>query len=236
MPNAFSKILLKGALIYLIIKIMFLNKLKLKRAKKNFKPSGNYFSAGAGFTLVEVVVALGIFSIATTYAVSIFVQSNQVQKRTANIQKITSDARYVLEVMSREVRLDHLDYNYAGYTLPLTGAQAELALLDVNNQPVRFKRTDDGTGRFIVQVCEADNCDNDVYYDITPNDLTVEKLDFYVSPAADPFVWEAQQGGYANNQQPRVTIIMQTRSTRADLPIPKVINFQTTVTERKYAR
>lgn len=190
----------------------------------------------AGFTLIEAVVALGIFAIATTYAVSIFVQSNQVQKRTANIQRITADARYVLEVMSREVRLDHLDYNYTGYVLPLDGVQTELALLDVNNQPIRFKRFDDGAGRFSVQVCAGGECDNNIYYDITPKDLSVEKLAFYISPGQDPFVWDVDLAGYANNQQPRVTMVMETKSLQADLPTPQIINFQTTVTERKYAR
>lgn len=192
--------------------------------------------SGAGFTLIEAVVALGIFSIATTYAVSIFVQSNQIQKRTANIQRITADARYVLEVMSREVRLGHLDYNYSGYTLPLDANQAELALLDVNGQPVRFKRFDEGTGRFTVQVCEGAGCASNLYYDITPKDLSVEKLNFYISPATDPFVWDLGQAMYSNNEQPRVTIVMETKSIRPDLPTPQVINFQTTVTERKYAR
>ncbi|PIT90315.1 MAG: hypothetical protein COU22_02845, partial [Candidatus Komeilibacteria bacterium CG10_big_fil_rev_8_21_14_0_10_41_13] len=69
----------------------------------------------SGFTLIEVVVALGIFSIATTYAIGIFVQSNQVQRRTANVQRVLSDARYVLEVMAREVRMGEIDYDYSGY-------------------------------------------------------------------------------------------------------------------------
>ena len=163
-------------------------------------------------------------------------QSNQIQKRTANVQRITADARYVLEVMSREVRLDHLDYNYAGYNLPLAGAQTELALLDVNSQPVRFKRLDDGAGRFSVQVCEGINCLNNVYYDITPADLSVEKLNFYISPEQDPFIWDVNLAQYNNNQQPRVTIVMETKSLNSDVHTTPVINFQTTVTERKYVR
>ena len=96
-----------------------------------------------GFTLVEVVVALGIFSIATTYAISIFVQSNQVQKRTANIQRILSDARYALEVMAREVRMGHIDYDYAGYDTQegvLNLEQSVLALRDSDDSPVKFRR------------------------------------------------------------------------------------------------
>lgn len=190
----------------------------------------------SAFTLVEVVVALGIFSIAATYAIGIFVQSNQAQKRTANIQRLTSDARYVMEVMAREVRLGHFDYSYQGYLLPLSGAQTELAVLDASNQPIRFKRADSGNGRFSVQVCTGVDCSGDVYYNITPDDLTVTKLAFYVTPARDPFVWQTGILDYDFNVQPMVTIIMETQSLSSELPEPKTSNFQTTVTERKYVR
>ncbi|MBT4335206.1 prepilin-type N-terminal cleavage/methylation domain-containing protein, partial [bacterium] len=66
-----------------------------------------------GFSMMEMVLVLGIFAIATTYALSIFTQSNTVQKRTANIQRSISDARYVLEVMAREFRMGTVDYSYS---------------------------------------------------------------------------------------------------------------------------
>ena len=104
-----------------------------------------------GFTLIETVIVLGIFSIATTYAISIFIQSNTVQKRTANIQRSTSDARYVLEVMAREFRMGTVDYDYYdGGSIPVP--VDTLALRDENNSPVIFKKMN-SSGREAIQVC-----------------------------------------------------------------------------------
>ena len=200
--------------------------MNLKRLKSN-----------VGFTIMETVLVLGIFSIATTYAISIFVQSNTVQKRTANIQRITSDARYVLEVMAREVRMGTIDYSYDGYDLPFDGVQSVLAIRDEDNQPVRFKREEVEEGRYAVQVCSGTDiyCGApDNWLDITPSNLTVERLAFYLSPPRDPFTWQLPD--YYYDEQPRATIILETISLVKDLEEPYYSHFQTTVSSRSYQR
>lgn len=196
---------------------------------------------GAGFTLVEVVVALSIFAIATVYSISIFVQSNIVQKRTANIQRVMADARYALEVMAREVRMGNIDYAYANYTRELGGSltfpQAELAIRDVLNQPIRFRRFQIEAGRYSLQVCSGqDVCGEGDWLDITPQNLSVVNLAFYIAPEKDPFTWDAALADYPADQQPRVTIILETKSLYKDLPTERISHLQTTVTSRKYVR
>jgi len=197
----------------------------------------------SGFTLIEVVVALGIFSIATTYAIGIFVQSNQVQRRTANVQRVLSDARYVLEVMAREVRMGEIDYDYSGYATTggeLDLEQSVLALRDVDNQPIRFRRQLIAglPDRYVVQVCsEKEVCLADDWLDITPEDLSIERLVFYISPPKDPFTWNDSLVDYNYDSQPMVTIVMQSQSLyqEADLA-ERTADLQTTVTTRKYVR
>lgn len=193
----------------------------------------------SGFTLVEVVVALGIFAIATTYSVSIFVQSNQVQKRTANEQRLQSDARFVVEVMAREVRLGHLDYAYyAGQginlaAMPLTQDGAILAVRDADNNQLLFRRAASAeVGRYVVQVFSGGS-----WLDITPEDLNVVRLSFYISPSADPLVWSDVLVDYPSDQQPLVTMVLATESLHEDVQGTSNVSYlQTTVTERKYAR
>ena len=185
---------------------------------------------------METVLVLGIFSITTTYALSIFVQSNAVQKRTANIQRTTSDARYVLEVMAREFRMGSLDYTFVGYELPLTGVQPILALRDENNQPVRFRRAEVAAGRWAAQICgNNETCAAAAdWLDITPPELSVERLSFYLSPGESPFVWQLPD--YTSNQQPLLTIILETKSLLNDPTAPHLSHFQTTVSSRVYQR
>jgi|SRR3989344_1411832 len=189
-----------------------------------------------GFTLVEVVVALGVFAIASTASLGIFVRSNQVQKRTANAQRQISDARYALEVMAREVRMGQVDYNYSGYDSPLPFLQNVLAVRDVDDQPVRFRRFEVETGRYVIQVCGLATCGVNDWLDITPEDLSIERLDFYISPSQDPFVWDAGLVDYPSDQQPLVTIVLETVGTYQEGEVNKITNFQTTVASRKYSR
>jgi type II secretory pathway pseudopilin PulG len=184
---------------------------------------------------MEMVIVLGIFSIATTYALAIFTQSNTVQKRTANIQRSTSDARYVLEVMAREFRMGSVDYDYSGYTTPLTSPEDELALLDDNNSPVIFRKAL-SLGRQAVQVCYGSvNCVSNEWLDITPTNIKVKQLSFYISPVQDPFTWQTGTG-YDSDLQPRVTIILETESNITDSERLHESHFQTTISSRKYER
>jgi prepilin-type N-terminal cleavage/methylation domain-containing protein len=189
------------------------------------------FRNKSGFTIMETVMVMAIFVIAATYALALFVRSNTVQKRTANIQRTLADARYALEVMAREFRMGTLDYQYYGGLLPAMPI-SDLALLDSENNPIRFRRaeTAPNSGRFVVQLYDDVTSQ---WYDLTPEDLNVTRLDFYLAPGQDPFTW--QTGGYASNEQPVATIILETEGLFVEggtLSQPRQSHFQTTVASR----
>jgi len=203
----------------------------ISRIIKNFT-NLPFLKEKMGFTIMETVMVLGVFTIAATYSLAIFVQSNMVQKRTANIQQTLADARYTLEVMAREFRMGRLDFDYYGSPLPQMPVE-ELAVIDQDNNTVRFRRSQiPETERFVVQLYY-----NGEWLDITPEDLNVTRLDFYLAPDESP--WVFQVGGYPNNFQPRVTIVMETESLLLEggtVQEPRISHFQTTVTSRKYLR
>ena len=91
-----------------------------------------------GFTLVEVLVAIAIFSTAIMVVFSIFVNSQNLQQRTLAIQRGQSDARYALELMLKEFRLGEVDYEYSGYAGGISSPVSELSLR--NNQGVPVDR------------------------------------------------------------------------------------------------
>ena len=88
------------------------------------------------------------------------------------------------------------------------------------------------TGRFAIQVCYGlAVCGDTDWLDITPGDLTITRLDFYISPAKNPFVWDDSVADYPNDQQPRVTIVMESQSLNRDIGTPKISNFQTLIVD-----
>ena len=57
-----------------------------------------------GFTLLEALVALGIFAGLLTVGVTIYTQVVKLQRETVRTQQAAQDFRYVMEFMSRDLR------------------------------------------------------------------------------------------------------------------------------------
>ncbi len=63
-----------------------------------------------GFTLVEVLIASTIFTIISIMATTVFVNVVRIQKRIVLENQIYEDARFMMERISREIRLNTIDY------------------------------------------------------------------------------------------------------------------------------
>ncbi|MBU1075149.1 prepilin-type N-terminal cleavage/methylation domain-containing protein [Patescibacteria group bacterium] len=76
----------------------------------------NLISKQDGFSLMEMVVVLAVFSMTALMAVDLFVTITNVQRQVRNLQAVQSDARFAMESMVREVKTGTIDYEfYRGY-------------------------------------------------------------------------------------------------------------------------
>jgi prepilin-type N-terminal cleavage/methylation domain-containing protein len=181
----------------------------------------------SGFTLVEMLVAIAIFVTALTAVSAIFTFSNKSQRTTQALSDTQSDARFALEVMAQNIRRGSIDYASTEYGGTIaSNPQDVLVLRDTNNNQVWFKKVTSGT-QGVAQMSE----DGSTWVDLTPPDVSVALLKFYISPATDPFL-----ASPVTNQQPLVTITMVTSSTAdaGESLLPTYI--QTTVASRQYIR
>ena len=80
-----------------------------------------------GFTLVELLITITIFSIVITGFLGLFSSAFKYQKESLNLQYLLSNASYVTEYMSRALRMAKKDlagdciiskYNYKVLFLP----------------------------------------------------------------------------------------------------------------------
>ncbi|HJN62026.1 MAG TPA: type II secretion system protein, partial [Candidatus Parcubacteria bacterium] len=62
-----------------------------------------------GFTLIELMVSVAVFSLALTAALGIFVSSLKVQRYALSSQQISSQSSYIMEYMSRAARMARKD-------------------------------------------------------------------------------------------------------------------------------
>lgn len=63
----------------------------------------------SGFTLIEVLVSVAIFSIAISVIATVFFNTNNLQQRTKNLQQVQNEGRYILDKLAKEIRAREID-------------------------------------------------------------------------------------------------------------------------------
>lgn len=211
------------------------------RNKRFLKAASCKLTAGRGFTLMELLVVLGLFSTVVVTASDIFLLANRSQRKLFGLERTQADARFTMEAITREVRTGLIDYGYyAGRGSPLVVPDAELALIDGANTKVRFQLSDSGNDAACADAaskpCLLVSVGGGAPSAVTPKGVMVRNVKFYVAPLADPNVLDPNTGAYASDIQPHVTIVLILQSTMERASEQSVVYLQTTATNRRYKR
>lgn len=168
-----------------------------------------------GFTLVEMTVSLGLFTIIMFIATSAFLSIVNTDRKARSVRIAADNLNIALEDMSRRIKTGSSYY---------CGAGGE-ALLSVNNcasgvNTILFFTNQDGTrtkyelsGTSILRDGTS----------ITSTEITITGLKFIVSGSAV---------GSADNQQPMVVIVID--GSLGSGATASGFKIQTTVTQRAY--
>jgi prepilin-type N-terminal cleavage/methylation domain-containing protein len=149
----------------------------------------------AGFTLIEMIIALSIFVLVILIVSNIYVSFNNSQRKVATMQKLQDDVRYVFETMAQEIRLGKINYQYYRALStpvdlhPLASGQTPvttLAIINQSGQSVFFRRADSNL-RYCKEITSGDCSIDDNWQNITPEGVSVLNLQFIITPSADPF-------------------------------------------------
>ncbi|OGY53764.1 MAG: hypothetical protein A3A24_02530 [Candidatus Buchananbacteria bacterium RIFCSPLOWO2_01_FULL_46_12] len=154
----------------------------------NLKPKRN-LSHIAGFTLLEMLVVVSLFSILVMVITDVYLLSLRSQRQTSMREQTLSSVRYAMETIARSVRTAEINYWYAGYPTgnstnpnPLATPEDELALIDQNGRSIVYHKSAAGA-------LQAD-IDGQVYNLTDVNNIDVVNLDFYIGPSLNPFYEE----------------------------------------------
>ncbi|MFC1613368.1 type II secretion system protein [Patescibacteria group bacterium] len=222
-----------------------MNKFNCSKIKKN------------GFTIMELIVVIGLFMTSVLIITEILMMINKSQKNIMEYQKLQSDVSYTLEVIARSIRLGTIDY--ASYSLGISNPEDELYLFDVNGKQTIFKLANnqaEGCTTNNSSPCVIEGVDTDVdgvvdYYGaITPKGVKINSLKFYITPTNNPFLSRqcavvgdcpsavCLASGFCQvpDQQPMVTIIISAEQSETIVSNPATISLQTTVSSRQYYR
>ena len=192
------------------------------------------FKNKKGFTLAEMIVVMFIFSILSVGLANVFVKYFAGERQSFAKQKVSSDLRFSLEMMVREIRLNNVDYRTTGYYSGTVSSPVTiLALID----------SDDNQTLFGLNGTDCQNNDNcylyvrrsGVNYRITPDDIAVRDLQFYISPSLDPFTLQSN-GTFLADEQPQVLIMIEEDYVGAAANDIQAIRMQTMASTKIYLR
>lgn len=104
---------------------------------------GNKNNKKNGLTMIELIVAVGIFGLVISMVSGIFILSLQSQRRIIALRNIEDNSRFVIESMGREIRTGK-NFNGGGNSISFTNAKGEAIIYRLSNNTVE-KSFDGGT-------------------------------------------------------------------------------------------
>ena len=165
-----------------------------------------------GFSLIEMLVAISIFTFVALLTVGSLLILTAAEKRISGIQSAQDNLRFAMEAITREARIgiDHTGSDSSGG--PCVGNPSCLSFENVAGENVVYQLLG---GAIKKQV------DGGVYNALTSPEITIEKLTFNLKG----------EEGIPDFHQPRVTIIVDAIAHKGTKNETKM-NIQTTVSRR----
>lgn len=157
---------------------------------------------------MELIVAIGVFSIAVSIIVGIFLSATKVERRVLATVNIIDNARFVFERLGKEIRTGK------SFSLPNGNGSNKLCFTNDKNIAVVYQLSGNTLLRF-EGACTVSPPANS---EITSPAITVIYLFFYVSGEAAP----------PDTNQPRITITAGFRPSSV-LNASSIINIQKTI-------
>lgn len=187
-------------------------------SKFKLKINSNYL----GFSVIELIVATGIFSVIVLASFGIFSSVLDGQQKVLAQTRIQREAQLILETITKKIRTSRVDYaEYEvvfGLGNPIENPVQELILIDQADSRVRF---------IYSPVAETIDLQIDAgpVNSISSDDVDITALNFFVEPTIDPFA-----SGLLPSIQPRVTFVMTIQSGQGDNLV--VVTIQQTTPQR----
>lgn len=148
-------------------------------------------SSRRGYTLIELIVSVGLFSIVMLVAMAAFLTLIDLDRKARATNDVVTNLSYVVDSMARSIRTGtSYDCALRGSNTDCVNGHTQFNFTNSEGQPVTYLRKIDGT---IGQCVDIINCTSSNATSLTDPRITIETLMFYV-----------QGSTRGDTQQPRV--------------------------------
>jgi len=175
-----------------------------------------------GFTLIEILVTIGIFAIAMMVASAIFINVSNLQQQTANLAQLQNEGRYIIEKVAKEIRGRELDYNEMNINLE-SGSTDKLLFKPDEYGEIYEIAYDNETKS--IEITIADDSGSKVAR-LNSESVAVDQFQFILTPAEAP--------GDEPSVQSRVTLLLAISNRDGLEKYRKSLSLQTTISSKIY--
>lgn len=123
----------------------------------------NKNSNESGLTMIELIVAIGIFGLVISVVIGIFVLAVISQRRVIAVRNVNDNMRFAIEAMSREIRTGKNFSSGAG----------QLSFVNANGESISY--------RLASGIIEKSSDGGNLYLAMTGPEVTITYLNFYLS-------------------------------------------------------
>lgn len=167
--------------------------------------NNDYTSGTRGFTVTELIVSVGLFSIVMTIGIGALLTIVDANKKTRSIQDVMTNLSFAIDDMTREIRVGST-YRCA----PGEGAAVQPRDCAGGRDQIKFEAHDGDSGDSGDQIIyrlnagriEKSENNGGTFFPVTSEDVTIQDLTFHVTGARDLF------NSPSDDRQPRVVITL----------------------------
>lgn len=168
-----------------------------------------------GFTVTELIVAMGVFAMLLTVAVGAFIQALRNERRLLDLMAVNNNAGLVLEQIAREIRTGH-SFDFGAVAVGCgNGGGTELNFINHSDKNITYRLSQNNAiEKEILQ-------DNPLPFNLTASNVSIENLCFMIKQFDNCAPW-------------RLTVLMKVFSRTQPDVLP--VNIQTTISSRVLPR
>lgn len=167
----------------------------------------NKFRHQKGFTLIELITSMFIFSILAIMISSVFISSLNMERRAFNIQQIVENVNFIFEAMAKEIRVANLAPQDTDSECLIPAAT--LNFVNASGENIVYSLVNGNIHRSV----------NGVDSVLSSNTVEFTRFQFCIRGST-----------VGDNTQPRITVLAAVRTREASQQ--EIIDIQTTLSQR----
>lgn len=184
----------------------------------------------AGFTLIEMIVSLGVFTFVVLISMGSFLAILGAQKKAIAVGTLQENLRFSIETMLKEIRVG---YNYycgvsentfgePGQSKNCNDGGKTLTFITRNDDIIIYRSNNGRIEKYKKDIASFSAVDESEFHPITFEGVNIENLNFFVTGS----------GVVKDTDQPKVTLVITGTMGMKDKPSFSKFNVQTTISQR----